>query len=79
MKKPSLGLNCVGGRSALTVLRNLANHGTMVLTLIDTRYYIVRKQFNKVTYGGMSRKPLTVPTGSLIFNDIKVVGFWMTR
>eukprot|EP00039_Didymoeca_costata_P004064 m.71150 g.71150 ORF g.71150 m.71150 type:complete len:357 (-) comp12215_c0_seq4:2536-3606(-) len=61
MKKPSLGLNCVGGRSALTVMRNLANHGTMV------------------TYGGMSRKPLTVPTGSLIFNDIKVVGFWMTR
>lgn len=32
-----------------------------------------------VTYGGMSRKPLIIPTGKLIFNDIKLKGFWMTR
>lgn len=32
-----------------------------------------------VTYGGMSRQPLIVPTGSLIFRDQKFVGFWMTR
>ncbi|XP_078666116.1 enoyl-[acyl-carrier-protein] reductase, mitochondrial-like [Branchiostoma floridae x Branchiostoma belcheri] len=32
-----------------------------------------------VTYGGMSRQPVTVPTGSLIFQDIKVVGYWMTQ
>lgn len=32
-----------------------------------------------VTYGGMSREPLTVPTAALIFNDIRFVGFWMTR
>lgn len=32
-----------------------------------------------VTYGGMSKQPLTIPTGSLIFNDHKFFGFWMTR
>jgi hypothetical protein len=32
-----------------------------------------------VTYGGMSRQPLTIPTGALIFNNIKFVGFWMTH
>ena len=32
-----------------------------------------------VTYGGMSRQPLTIPTGSLIFKDHKFHGFWMTR
>ncbi|MCP9265168.1 Alcohol dehydrogenase GroES and Alcohol dehydrogenase domain containing protein [Dirofilaria immitis] len=30
-----------------------------------------------VTYGGMSKKP--VPTGPLIFNDIKLVGFWISH
>lgn len=32
-----------------------------------------------VTYGGMSKLPLTVPAGPLIFKDIKLKGFWMTR
>lgn len=32
-----------------------------------------------VTYGGMSKQPVTVPTGSLIFNDVKVRGFWMSK
>lgn len=32
-----------------------------------------------VTYGGMSREPVTVPTSALIFKDISVRGFWMTR
>ncbi len=32
-----------------------------------------------VTYGGMSKKPLTIPTGLLIFNDIAFRGFWLTR
>lgn len=32
-----------------------------------------------VTYGGMSREPVTVPTSALIFKDIQVRGFWMTR
>ncbi|XP_076234019.1 enoyl-[acyl-carrier-protein] reductase, mitochondrial [Calliopsis andreniformis] len=31
-----------------------------------------------VTYGGMSREPVTVPTSALIFKDITLKGFWMT-
>ncbi|XP_062508492.1 enoyl-[acyl-carrier-protein] reductase, mitochondrial-like, partial [Corticium candelabrum] len=61
MGEPTLALNGVGGKSSLTLLRLLADGGTMV------------------TYGGMSRQPITVPTGSLIFNDKSIQGFWMTR
>ncbi|XP_064628051.1 enoyl-[acyl-carrier-protein] reductase, mitochondrial-like [Lineus longissimus] len=32
-----------------------------------------------VTYGGMSREPVTMPTGSFIFNDLQLRGFWMTE
>ncbi|RWS07128.1 trans-2-enoyl-CoA reductase: mitochondrial-like protein [Dinothrombium tinctorium] len=32
-----------------------------------------------ITYGGMSKQPLTVPTGSLIFKDQRFKGYWMTR
>lgn len=32
-----------------------------------------------VTYGGMSKKPVVLPTGSFIFKDHRYVGFWMTR
>ena len=32
-----------------------------------------------VTYGAMSRAPLTVPTAQLIFSDLRLRGFWMTR
>ncbi|XP_044738690.1 enoyl-[acyl-carrier-protein] reductase, mitochondrial [Chrysoperla carnea] len=32
-----------------------------------------------VTYGGMSREPVTIPTSALIFKNIQIVGFWMTR
>lgn len=32
-----------------------------------------------VTYGGMSKEPVIVPTSSLIFSDVHVRGFWMTR
>ncbi|KAJ3412243.1 hypothetical protein HDV05_001054 [Chytridiales sp. JEL 0842] len=32
-----------------------------------------------VTYGGMSKEPVTLPTGLLIFQDLKFEGFWMTR
>uniref|UniRef100_A0A6B2EKK3 Enoyl-[acyl-carrier-protein] reductase, mitochondrial n=1 Tax=Phlebotomus kandelakii TaxID=1109342 RepID=A0A6B2EKK3_9DIPT len=59
--KPKLALNCVGGKSALEMLRHVADGGSVV------------------TYGGMSREPVTVPTGHLIFKDIAFMGFWMTR
>ena len=32
-----------------------------------------------VTIGGMSKKPILVPTGAMIFKDLTLRGFWMTR
>lgn len=32
-----------------------------------------------VTYGGMSREPVTIPTSAFIFKDITFKGYWMTR
>lgn len=32
-----------------------------------------------ITYGAMGRKPLTVPNGPLIFNDIRLRGLWVTK
>ncbi|KAK3932419.1 Enoyl-[acyl-carrier-protein] reductase, mitochondrial [Frankliniella fusca] len=32
-----------------------------------------------VTYGGMSRQPVTAPTSALIFKDVQLRGFWMSR
>ncbi|KAG7283381.1 hypothetical protein CRUP_000907 [Coryphaenoides rupestris] len=32
-----------------------------------------------VTYGGMSKHPVTIPVGALIFKDLKVRGFWVTQ
>jgi len=30
-----------------------------------------------VTYGGMSKKPITVSTSSFIFKDLRLRGYWM--
>lgn len=32
-----------------------------------------------VTYGGMSLKPVVIPTRSFIFNDLQCRGFWMSQ
>ena len=32
-----------------------------------------------ITFGAMSRQPLKLPTGLLIFKDLQILGFWMTR
>jgi NADPH:quinone reductase-like Zn-dependent oxidoreductase len=32
-----------------------------------------------ITYGAMSRKPLTLPNGLLIFRDISLRGLWVTK
>ncbi|RHZ45394.1 hypothetical protein Glove_680g40 [Diversispora epigaea] len=32
-----------------------------------------------VTYGAMSRQPLTIPASQLIFKDLKYVGFWISN
>ena len=30
-----------------------------------------------VTYGGMSKRPLTIPTDLIVYKQLKLVGFWM--
>ncbi len=40
---------------------------------------ILDEQATLVTYGGMSKRPLAIATGSLIFRDLNVRGFWLTR
>ena len=32
-----------------------------------------------VTYGGMARQPVSVPTGTLIFKNIAARGFWLSK
>ncbi|RYP22658.1 hypothetical protein DL765_001508 [Monosporascus sp. GIB2] len=32
-----------------------------------------------VTYGGMARQPVALPTGLLIFKDVRFRGFWLSR
>ncbi|XP_065846439.1 enoyl-[acyl-carrier-protein] reductase, mitochondrial-like [Oscarella lobularis] len=32
-----------------------------------------------VTYGGMSRRPISVGTGMMIFSDLKLCGYWQSR
>ncbi|OAA48580.1 Alcohol dehydrogenase superfamily, zinc-type [Metarhizium rileyi] len=32
-----------------------------------------------VSYGGMSKQPVTLPLGLLIFKDIRFVGFWLSK
>jgi NADPH:quinone reductase-like Zn-dependent oxidoreductase len=32
-----------------------------------------------VTYGAMSRQPVKIPTGLLIFKDLRFRGFWVTN
>jgi len=32
-----------------------------------------------VSYGAMAKQPLTLPTGAMIFKDLKASGFWMSR
>lgn len=56
-----LGLNAVGGESALRVANALGDGAT------------------HVTYGAMSRQPLRLPNGLLIFRDIAFRGFWVSR
>lgn len=34
---------------------------------------------NMVSYGGMSKQPVMLPVGLLIFKDIRFVGFWLSR
>lgn len=55
-----LGLNCLGGRPTLSIIKQLSPSGILV------------------TYGGMTRQPIPVPIGPLIFKDIQLRGFWLS-
>lgn len=56
-----LGLNSVGGDSALRLANCLAFGGTLV------------------SFGAMSLQPLKIPTGLLIFNDLRFRGIWINK
>uniref|UniRef100_A0A2A4JQX7 Enoyl-[acyl-carrier-protein] reductase, mitochondrial n=1 Tax=Heliothis virescens TaxID=7102 RepID=A0A2A4JQX7_HELVI len=60
IEKPSLAINCVGGKNSLEMLRHLQHSACMV------------------TYGGMSRDPVIIPTSAFIFKNLAFYGFWMT-
>ena len=57
----TLGLNSVGGKSALRLARSLRAGGV------------------HATFGAMERESIRFPTRSLIFDDIRFVGFWLDR
>jgi mitochondrial enoyl-[acyl-carrier protein] reductase / trans-2-enoyl-CoA reductase len=56
-----LGLNSVGGDSALHLANCLAFGGTLV------------------SFGAMSMQPLKIPTGLLIFKDLRFRGIWINK
>ncbi|MEY2542621.1 MAG: hypothetical protein QOE81_82 [Verrucomicrobiota bacterium] len=56
-----LGLNAVGGDSALHLANCLAFGGTLV------------------SFGAMSMQPLKIPTGLLIFKDLRFRGIWINK
>ncbi|CAG8763167.1 25061_t:CDS:2, partial [Racocetra persica] len=56
-----LGLNCVGGKSVISMAKLLRNSSPLI------------------TYGAMSRQPLTIPASQLIFQDLRFFGYWMSR
>jgi len=39
----------------------------------------LRQGGTMVTYGGMSKRPVTIPTSYFIFKDISLRGFWLQR
>lgn len=56
-----IGLNSVGGRSALRIAKCLGPGGV------------------HITFGAMDGEAIRFPTRSLIFEDIRFVGFWLDR
>src|SRR5437867_8908619 len=56
-----LGLNSVGGDSALRLANCLAPRSTLV------------------SFGAMSLQPLKIPTGLLIFKDLRFRGIWINK
>lgn len=47
--------------------------------IVNSMAKILAEGSHVVTYGGMSRQPVTVPTSLQIFKDISFDGFWVSR
>ena len=60
----SLALNGIGGASSASLFRAMKG---------------AKGGGVHVTYGGMSKRPVTVGTGQLIFSDVTLKGYWMSR
>ncbi|KAK6085334.1 mitochondrial trans-2-enoyl- reductase [Seiridium cupressi] len=63
-----------GGREGIHVGLNCVG-GKSAQTMAKT----LGANASLITYGGMSRQPVALPTGLLIFKNIKFVGFWLSR
>ena len=72
-----LGLNCVGGKSALNIAKLLAATPSSPSSAAssDTES---KRPATHVTYGAMARQPLTLPASTLIFTDTSYTGFWVS-
>ena len=64
----------IGGDSAPALALNAVG-GDSALRLMN----ILGSGGAHVTYGAMGRRPLKVPNGLLIFKDLEIRGFWLTR
>jgi trans-2-enoyl-CoA reductase len=71
------------GREAAKALRA---HGPIVLALNQvggdsgaTLAKALAPQGQLVTIGALSRLPFTIPNGPLIFNELRLAGFWISR
>jgi mitochondrial enoyl-[acyl-carrier protein] reductase / trans-2-enoyl-CoA reductase len=40
---------------------------------------LLRQGGSHITYGGMGRKPVSIPNGLLIFRDLQIRGLWLSR
>ncbi|KAJ3379348.1 hypothetical protein HDU84_006727 [Entophlyctis sp. JEL0112] len=65
----------LGGGSIAPKLALNCVGGSSSTTLVRT----LRAGGVMVTYGGMSKEPVTVPTSAFIFKGVHLQGFWMTR
>ena len=63
-----------GGRESVKVGLNCVG-GKATTALVRC----LSNQGHLVTYGGMSKQPVQLPTAALIFKDIKFSGFWVSR
>ena len=74
----------VEGRDALTALRAAGPAPLLAINQVGgesagTQLRALREGGTQVTVGGLSLQPIAVGAGPLIFKDLAVQGFWITR